>query len=115
MCDTPNNNASSSTTEERQRIITRIDTRIASLITPIDENEHINLEYCSTLQDSFTNKLKRKLEDSTVDTSVKLPNNKTMKPTINQYYPVNIATINVRGLNDHIKQHQILDYILIEH
>ena len=37
-----------------------------------------------------------------------------MKPTINRYYPVNIATLNVRGLNDQVKQHQILDYINIQ-
>jgi exonuclease III len=38
-----------------------------------------------------------------------------VKLTINQYHLVNITTLNVRGFNDYVKQHQILDFIRIEH
>src|ERR1043165_4411663 len=116
MCDTQNNNASSSSTEERQRIINRIDTRISSLITPFDENEHINSHLTNFSQESFATILKRKHEDSiTNNVSDTNRRKKIAKPTVTKYYPVNIASINVRGFNDPVKQHQILDYIKMYH
>ena len=115
MCDTQHYNASSSSTEERQRITNRIDSRISSLITPIDGNEHINLEISATDNYSFVKKLKRKHDNDNITTSVSSKSNKTPKQTVNKYFPVNIATLNVRGFNDDVKQHQILDYINLMH
>src|ERR1043165_5562747 len=115
MCDTQNNNASSSSTEERRRITNRIDTRISSLITPIDENEHINSFVNTTNDLNFADILKRKLDDSTLNESSSPSTSKIPKLATTRYYPINIATLNVRGLNDSVKQLQILDYFDLHH
>src|ERR1044071_3167757 len=108
-------NASSLSAKERQRIINRIEQRICFLITPVNENEYLDPQINTIIQDSFNDKLKRKLAESTIDPTIKTPSKKVLKPTINRYFPVNIATLNVRGLNDQVKQHQILDYLAINH
>src|ERR1044072_3073835 len=115
MCDTQHNNASSLSTEERQRIINRIDTRISSLITPIDGNEHINSLLENFSQDVFAATLKRKHDELEISNISDTSRSKIAKPTVTKYYPINIASINVRGFNDSVKQHQILDYIKMYH
>jgi hypothetical protein len=104
MCDDHNNITSSSSIEEGRRIRNRIDACISSLITLIDENEHINPETIFTPQESFNNKLKHKISNDTVfDPSIKIPITKTLKPTINRYYLLNIDTLNIQGFNNSAK------------
>ena len=60
-------------------------------------------------------KLKWKHDNDNITSLTSIKSNKIAKPIINKYFPVNIATLNVRELNDDIKQHQILNYINIMH
>src|ERR1044072_2833556 len=115
MCDTPNNNASSSSSEERQQIINRIDTRIASLITPIDENDHIDSTFPQLNNYTFEQTLKRKIEETPTEGDSNDRSTKTVRLTTTKYHPINIATINVRGFNDPVKQFQITNYIELMH
>src|ERR1044071_4249917 len=99
MCDNQHNDTFSSSVEERRRIRNRIDQCISSLITIADENEHINLHLSDQPPNSFTNILKRKLDEDITTPDPKSRSLKHPKPTVNRYFPINIATINTRGFN----------------
>src|ERR1043165_8665651 len=97
MCDDPNINTSSSSSKERLRINNRIEARISSLITLIDENEHVNLTPPYISNYSFEQILKRKITDIPNDETSNDRATKTIRLTTMKYHPVNIVTINVRG------------------
>jgi exonuclease III len=115
MCDTQHNNTSSSSKEERLRIQNRIDACISSLITPIEESKHIYSNLTNSTNNSFATILKRKIEKTTDIPLTDLRSRKAVKLTTTKYFPINIATLNVRGFNDPMKQLQILNYAKLMH